>query len=263
MPRGVELVVSEVDVIEPHDNRVLLKKEGRVLAYDSLIVTTGHASCRRNPWPDRREWRKSIFDFYTSTARHPPQRLRTWQERPPGAQRRRDAHQMPGCTAGVPLPGRLVFPRPGLRDKVELTYATPLDGRRSPSHVQQGCFATCLKRKTSGSMTEFTIVEVDADGRKIRVLRRPEIPYDLLVTIPLNMGRAGHRRFRARQRAQFVPTAAKHALTASNYDDIPSSSATPPICRARRQGRSRTFRATCLPKTSCAASTDCRSMMDL
>jgi sulfide:quinone oxidoreductase len=40
LPRGIDVVLEEIDVIEPNENRVRLKS-GRTLGYDFLIVATG------------------------------------------------------------------------------------------------------------------------------------------------------------------------------------------------------------------------------
>src|SRR5690242_18692274 len=50
------------------------------------------------------------------------------RRRSAGRQRRRHADQVPGRTVGVLLPRRLVLPRARIRDRVQLTYVTPLDG---------------------------------------------------------------------------------------------------------------------------------------
>ena len=130
MPRGVELVISEIDVIEPHNNRVLLKKEGRVLTYDFLIVTTGsRVMPQETPGLAEHEWRKSIFDFYTvdgADALH--KHLRTWQ----GGRVVLNVVEMPIKCPVAPLEFLFLadwfFHQQGLRDKVEITYATPLPG---------------------------------------------------------------------------------------------------------------------------------------
>src|SRR6266542_2625998 len=63
LPRGIEVVISGIDVIEPDQNRVRLQN-GRVLAYDFLIIATG-----ARPVPAQTEgmlgdeWHKSVFDF--------------------------------------------------------------------------------------------------------------------------------------------------------------------------------------------------------
>ena len=81
IPTGVEMILSEIELIEPEKNRVEIAKDNRILNYDVLIIATG-----TSPRPEETpglidgEWRKSVHEFYTfdgavALARH----LRTWQ----------------------------------------------------------------------------------------------------------------------------------------------------------------------------------------
>ena len=47
IPYGVEMITSEIELIEPDKNQVKLAKENRVLNYDYLIIATG-----THPRPD-------------------------------------------------------------------------------------------------------------------------------------------------------------------------------------------------------------------
>jgi len=220
MPRGVELVISEIDVIEPHNNRVLLKKEGRVLAYDFLIVTTGlRVVPDETPGLAEHEWRKSIFDFYTvdgADALH--KHLRTWQ----GGRVVLNVVEMPIKCPVAPLEFLFLadwfFHQQGLRDKVEITYATPLPGAFTKPRAA-GLLGNLLEEKNIKVVPEFNIMEVDPDGKKIVSYDGTEIEYDLLVSIPLNMGDPVIARSGMGDELNFIPTE-KHTLKASNYDNI-------------------------------------------
>ena len=81
LPRGVEFILSEIDVIEPDQNRVKIVKDSRVLPYDFLVIATGSRIVPdETPGLTEDGWRRNIFDFYsvdgaTALARH----LRHWQ----------------------------------------------------------------------------------------------------------------------------------------------------------------------------------------
>ncbi len=220
MPRGVELVISEIDVIEPHNNRVLLKKEGRVLAYDFLIVTTGtRVVPQETPGLAEHEWRKSIFDFYTvdgADALH--KHLRTWQ----GGRVVLNVVEMPIKCPVAPLEFLFLadwfFHEQGLRDKVEITYATPLPGAFTKPRAA-GLLGNLLEEKNIKVVPEFTIMEVDPDGKKIVSYDGTEVEYDLLVSVPLNMGDPVIARSGMGDELNFIPTD-KHTLKASNFDNI-------------------------------------------
>ena len=220
MPRGVELVISEIDVIEPHNNRVLLKKEGRVLTYDFLIVTTGsRVMPQETPGLAEHEWRKSIFDFYTvdgADALH--KHLRTWQ----GGRVVLNVVEMPIKCPVAPLEFLFLadwfFHQQGLRDKVEITYATPLPGAFTKPRAA-GLLGNLLEEKNIKVVPEFTIMEVDPDGKKIVSYDGTEVEYDLLVSVPLNMGDPVIARSGMGDELNFIPTD-KHTLKASNFDNI-------------------------------------------
>ena len=220
MPRGVELVISEIDVIEPHNNRVLLKKEGRVLTYDFLIVTTGtRVVPQETPGLAEHEWRKSIFDFYTvdgADALH--KHLRTWQ----GGRVVLNVVEMPIKCPVAPLEFLFLadwfFHEQGLRDKVEITYATPLPGAFTKPRAA-GLLGNLLEEKNIKVVPEFTIMEVDPDGKKIVSYDGTEVEYDLLVSVPLNMGDPVIARSGMGDELNFIPTE-KHTLKASNFDNI-------------------------------------------
>ena len=220
MPRGVELVISEIDVIEPHNNRVLLKKEGRVLTYDFLIVTTGtRVVPEETPGLTEHEWRKSIFDFYTvdgADALH--KHLRTWQ----GGRLVLNVTEMPIKCPVAPLEFLFLadwfFHEQGIRDKVEIIYATPLPGAFTKPRAA-GLLGDILEEKNIKVVPEFTIMEVDPDGKKIVSYDGTEVEYDLLVSVPLNMGDPLIARSGMGDELNFIPTE-KHTLKASNYDNI-------------------------------------------
>ena len=41
LPSGVEMIFSDIEIIEPDQNRVTLSRENRVIHYDYFIVATG------------------------------------------------------------------------------------------------------------------------------------------------------------------------------------------------------------------------------
>ncbi len=47
IPPGVEMIVSEIELIEPEQNRVRIAKDNRYLHYDYLIIATGTHPARK------------------------------------------------------------------------------------------------------------------------------------------------------------------------------------------------------------------------
>lgn len=189
IPPGVKMITSEIELIEPEHNRVRLVKDNLTLNYDYLVIATG-----THPRPDQTaglhdgEWRKSIHDFYTiegavALAKH----LRTWE----GGRMVVNIMELPFKCPVAPLEFLFLadwhFHKLGLRDKVDLTLVTPLPGAFTKPKATK-LLANILEEKNIKVVPEFTVEHVDPDKKVLVSYEEEEIPYDLLVTIPVNMG---------------------------------------------------------------------------
>ncbi|HEY3249542.1 MAG TPA: FAD/NAD(P)-binding oxidoreductase, partial [Ignavibacteria bacterium] len=64
-PSGTNVIMSEIEKIEPNENKVILKNN-QVLSYDYLIIATGSKiKPEETEGLKNGQWHKSIFDFYT------------------------------------------------------------------------------------------------------------------------------------------------------------------------------------------------------
>jgi sulfide:quinone oxidoreductase len=81
------------------------------------------------------------------------------------------------------------FTERGIRDKVQLTYATPLDGAFTKP-VASKHLGGMLAEKGVELVTEFNTGEVDGVNGKLIAYDGTEIPFDLAVVIPLHSGAA-------------------------------------------------------------------------
>ncbi len=219
LPRKVETIIAEIDAIDAAANRVLLQN-GRTLSYDYLIVTTG---CRimpeETPGLMEHEWHKSVFDFYTVDGASALQKqLRQWE----GGRLVLNVAEMPIKCPVAPLEFMFLadwfFHEQGIRDKVELIYATPLPGAFTKPRAS-AMLGSLLEEKNIKVVPEFTIMEVDPDGKKITSYDGTEVEYDLLVSIPVNMGDPVIARSGMGNELNFIPTE-KHTLKAKNYDNV-------------------------------------------
>jgi len=220
LPRSVEFILSEIDVIEPDQNRVKLVRDQRVLRYDFLIITTGSRIVPdETPGLTGSGWRRNVFDFYTpdgatALARH----LRHWE----GGRLVLNVAEMPIKCPVAPLEFLFLadwfFHQQGLRDRVELTYATPLPGAFTKPRAAS-LLGNMLEQKNIKVVPEFQLMEVDPDANKIASYDGTEIEYDLLVTVPVNMGDPVIGRSGMGDELRFVPTE-KHTLKASKYDNV-------------------------------------------
>jgi sulfide:quinone oxidoreductase len=220
LPPGVEIIMSKIELIEPHNNRVRLEKDGRYLPYDFLIVATG---CRTQPSETEglaeHEWRKTIYDFYTVEGASALRNyLRTWT----GGRLVMNIAEMPIKCPVAPLEFIMLadwfFHEEGIRDRVELTMVTPLSGAFTKPRASER-LGDILVEKGIEVVPDFYIERVEPDDKKIVSYDEQEIEYDLLISIPVNMGDALIERSEMGDELNFVPTD-KHTLLSKKHDNI-------------------------------------------
>lgn len=220
LPPQVEMVLSPIELIEPEKNQVVLAKDGRILAYDYLIVATGsHVVPAETPGLLGEGWRKSIFDFYTIDGALALQKfLRTWE----GGRLVLNIAEMPIKCPVAPLEFLFLadwyFHERGMRDKVELVLATPLPGAFTKPKAA-ALLGDMLLEKNITVETEFNIERAEPDEKAIYSYDERRIPYDLLVTVPVNMGAEVIERSGMGDDLNFIPTE-KHTLKAKAYDNV-------------------------------------------
>jgi len=220
IPPGVELIMSPVELIEPQHNRVRLVKDHRLLTYDFLVIATGsQVHPEETPGMQEHEWHKSIFEFYTADgAVALAKRLRTWQ----GGRMVVNVVENPIKCPVAPLEFLMLadwyFQEQGMRDRVEITYATPLPGAFTKP-IASHHLGNILEKKNIHVTPEFMIERVDADAKKIIAYDEQEIDYDLLVSVPLNKGAEVIARSGLGDELNFIPVD-KHTLVSPKYANI-------------------------------------------
>ncbi len=189
IPAGVELIMSPIAEIDAENNRVKLEQDGRYLNYDFIVIATGaRTHPEQTPGLQESEWHKSIFDFYTiEGAMALGKHLRNWQ----GGRMVLNVVENPIKCPVAPLEYLMLadwfFHEHGIRDRVELIYATPLPGAFTKP-IAAKHLGDILDEKGITVEPEFMVMEVDPEAKKIISYDEREIEYDLLVTVPLNMG---------------------------------------------------------------------------
>ena len=187
IPDGVDLVQGEVECVDPDAGEIRLTDTHR-MPYDYLVIATGV-----EPRPDQTPgmldpalWRRSIFDFYTYDGA-----VALADALPAFDGGRLVVHivDMPIKCPVAPLEFTFLadawLRERGLRHRVELVYATPLPG----------AFTKPIASARLGSMLadRDIVVEPDflverLDGPNLVSYDDRKIGFDLLVTVPLNMG---------------------------------------------------------------------------
>ena len=220
IPPGVDLILSAVELIEPEQNRVKISQDHRSLDYDFLVIATG-AQTRPGETPGLQEdeWYKSIFDFYTlDGALALAQKLRNW----PGGRLVVNVVENPIKCPVAPLEFLMLadwfFHEQGLRDRVEITYATPLSGAFTKPIAAQH-LGSILEQKNIKVVPDFVVEHVDPDAKKLVAYDEQEVDYDLLVSIPLNMGDDLVARSGLGDELNFVPVD-KHTFLSPRYANI-------------------------------------------
>lgn len=194
---GVVFVEGEVTRVDPTARSVALS-DGRALAYDWLVIASGTRP-RPEETPgltDPSIWyagmadptRASAFDFYTlegATALR--DKLASFE----GGRILVHISEMPIKCPVAPLEFAFLaddfFRKRRIRHKVDITYVTPLDGAFTKP-VASAALADLLDNRSVRLAADFAVDRVDAETRRLVAYDGRELDFDLLVTVPLNMG---------------------------------------------------------------------------
>jgi sulfide:quinone oxidoreductase len=215
----VDLVVGEIDRVDPTGKTVTLT-DGRRLTYDYLIIATG-TTPRPDQTPGMRnsQWRKSIFDFYTLDGAIA---LANALQEFAGGRFVVHIVDMPIKCPVAPLEfaflAEAYFRRRGLRDRVEMVYVTPLSGAFTKP-VASTLLGSMLDERKIAVETDFMIERIDPEAMTLVSYDEREIPFDLLVTVPLNMGADFIARSGLGDELNYVPVD-KHTLQSKADDSI-------------------------------------------
>jgi sulfide:quinone oxidoreductase len=187
---GIDFHRAEVDRVDLESDSVHLGN-GATLPYDVLLVATG-----ARLQPEETDgltgpgWREKIFTFYTlDGAAGLAEALRDF-----------DAGRVVVNCVDLPIKCPVAplefafladwyFHDCGVRDDVQLTFVTSLDAAFTKP-VAAERLAGLLKQKNVELVSDFATGEVDGAGGRLVSYDDREVPFDLLVTIPLHGGAA-------------------------------------------------------------------------
>jgi len=219
VPAGVEYIVSDIELIEPEAGKVTLKKDNRVIHFDQLLIATG-----TDIHPEEVEgmldgWRKNIFDYYTFDG---AMALRAFLKDFKGGRLVLNIKEMPIKCPVAPLEFMFLadayFTKRGMRDKVELILSTPLPGAFTKPR-SSAALGSMLDQKGIHLEPDFAISGVDSSRNVLSSFDGRELNYDLLVTIPTNMGADFIGKSGLGDDLNFVPTN-KATLQSSKWENI-------------------------------------------
>ncbi len=186
----ITFIESAIERVETETNEVHLTN-GQVHAYDVLVVATGAMLA-----PEETEgltgpgWMERMFTFYS------PEGATALEVALTNFERGRlvvNVIDMPIKCPVAPLEFCFLadwyFRERGIRDQVELTYVTPLDGAFTKPVAAQH-LAGMLAEKGVELVTEFNTGEVDGTAGKLVSYDGRQVEFDLAVVVPLHSGAA-------------------------------------------------------------------------
>jgi len=218
LPKGVDFIIAEIERIDAATASVRLR-DGREVPYDYLVIATG-AEIAPSETPGMLEgWRDTIFDFYTAEgAAALADKLKAF----PGGRLVIHVNEMPIKCPAAPLEFAFFcdwcLRRHHRRDAIELVYVTPLSGAFTKP-VASKFLGGLLEERRIAVVPDFSAERVDAGARKIVSYDGRDVPYDLLVTIPTNMGAEMIERSELGDELRFVPTDPK-TLQSKKFENI-------------------------------------------
>ena len=184
----IELRQAAVERVELDDHSVVLE-DGSALSYDALVVASGARLA-----PEETEgllgagWLERVFTFYDLPG---ALALR-------GALSEFDHGRLVVNVVDTPIkcpvaPLEVCFladaflRRAGIRDRVQLTYATPLDGAFTRP-VASKKLGGMLGARGIDLVTEFNTATVDGAVGRLTAYDGREVPFDLAVVVPVHVG---------------------------------------------------------------------------
>jgi len=190
--RDIAYVQDPIDHVDTENGRVFLGS-GQALDYDVLVVATGAVLA-----PEETEgltgpgWNQRAFTFYDPEGAVALADALEWFA---GGRLVVNVVEMPIKCPVAPLEFCFLadwfFQQQGIRDKVDLTYVTPLDGAFTKP-VASERLGGMLEERGIELVTEFNTGEVDysdAGGRLVSYDDR-DVAFDLAVVIPVHNGAA-------------------------------------------------------------------------
>lgn len=185
---GIRFLAGEVDRVETEANTVHLA-DGTEVGYDVLVIASG-----ARLMPEETEgltgpgWGENVFSFYEMGD---AVALREALEQFEGGRVVVNPIEMPVKCPVAPLEFCFLLDwflhKHGLREQSSITYVTPLDGAFTKP-VASKELGDLLEKKGVSIETEFATGEVDGPNGRLISWDEREVPFDLLVSIPVHGG---------------------------------------------------------------------------
>jgi len=188
VPAQATFIQQKIEEIRADDNEVILVN-GTTILYNILIIATGaKIAPQETTGLLGNLWHRSIFDFYTfEGALALRDKLKYWE----GGKLVVHITEMPIKCPVAPLEFAFLadsfFRQKGYREKVDITFVTPMSGAFTKPKATVA-LEHLLQDKNIHVVPDFAIEHVDNEKREIVDYSGRTVPFDLLVTVPTNMG---------------------------------------------------------------------------
>jgi sulfide:quinone oxidoreductase len=221
LPNNVNFIVNEVAKIKPENNHVILR-DGSLLSYHILIVATGTV-----PVPEETNglkgnlWYQDIFDFYTfEGSTKLAKKLETWEGGNLVINLAESIIKCPVAPLEFAFLADAYFTEKGMRDKVNISYVTPLSGAFTKPKTT-ALLSQLMEEKNIMVVPDFYIERVDNERKVLVSYDEQEVPFDLLVSVPVNKGDKviETSNLGDADGLNFVPTD-KHTLQSKQYENV-------------------------------------------
>jgi len=219
IPPGINFIIQQVTDIHPEKNQVVVS-DGSAFRYDFLIIATGSRIVpSETPGLPGPLWYKNIFDFYTPEgALALAGFFQSWQ----GGELVLNIADMPIKCPVAPLEfvfyADAFFTEHGFRNKVNISYVTPLSGAFTKPEASR-MLGALLEKKNIRIIPDFYLERVDNEKKTLVSYDEREVPFYVLVTIPVHKGDEVIEKSGLGDEMGFVK-ADKHSLVSVNYPNV-------------------------------------------
>jgi sulfide:quinone oxidoreductase len=184
--KGINFVVDEVVAVDV-DKQVVETTAGSY-DYDKIIVSTGVELAPEEVPGMMDGWQTKIFDFYTlEGAVNLEKALRNFRSGKLVLNIAEFPFKCPVAPLEFVYLADWFFTERGLRDQVDIHFVTPLPGAFTKPKAS-AFFSKLIEEKNIKVTASYDLSEVDCTNNKIISAAGDEIEFDLLVSIPPNVG---------------------------------------------------------------------------
>lgn len=184
--KGINFVVDEIVGVDTATQTV--ETTAGKYEYDKIIVCTG-VSLAPEEIPGMMDgWQTKVFDFYTlEGAVNLEKKLRSFKEGTMVLNIAEFPYKCPVAPLEFVYLADWYFAERGVRDKIDIHFVTPMTGAFTKPKAS-AYFTKMMIDKNIKVTADFILAEVDCTNNKLISAAGDEIAWDLLVSIPPNVG---------------------------------------------------------------------------